>query len=255
MRQDSLSEKFDRRGRGESVHLLAVLIGIGMIFAASNCRADDSWGGSFELTSDYLVRGISRTNDQAAVQFDLHYSNSTGFLAGVFASNAQFVSSEARQAELSGFVGFAWHLNSDWRSTILASHYAYPWSRDGANYNYDELEADIAYQDWLHFSLEYSPNSPRYVSYSGLISVGQESAEVNLQRQLIGKLSAIAGVGYSFLQGPDSGGYTYWSAGASYDWRSVSLVLSYVDTTAEAKALFYNAAASGRFTGTVIWRF
>jgi hypothetical protein len=35
----------------------------------------------------------------------------------------------------------------------------------------------------------------------------------------------------------------------------VSLTLSYVNTTAEAKALFYNAAADGRWIGTIIWRF
>jgi hypothetical protein len=35
----------------------------------------------------------------------------------------------------------------------------------------------------------------------------------------------------------------------------VSLVMSYVDTSAAAKALFYNTAAGGRWTGTVIWRF
>jgi hypothetical protein len=35
----------------------------------------------------------------------------------------------------------------------------------------------------------------------------------------------------------------------------VSLTVSYVKTTAAAKALFYNAATDGVWTGTVIWRF
>jgi hypothetical protein len=33
------------------------------------------------------------------------------------------------------------------------------------------------------------------------------------------------------------------------------LILSYVNTTAGAKALFYNAAATGEWTTTAIWRF
>jgi hypothetical protein len=68
-------------------------------------------------------------------------------------------------------------------------------------------------------------------------------------------LSAAAGVGYAHYAGPDPAGYTYWSLGAAYDLAPVSLVLSYVDTSAGAKALFYNEAAAHQWMGTVIWRF
>ena len=85
--------------------------------------------------------------------------------------------------------------------------------------------------------------------------MAERSAEVSAQQQLFGKLSVTAGVGYSFLDGPESGGYGYGSAGAAYDIRSVTLAVAYVKATAEAKALFYNAAATGQWTGTVIWRF
>jgi len=57
------------------------------------------------------------------------------------------------------------------------------------------------------------------------------------------------------LQGTEGGGYLYYSAGAAYNFRSVTLIFSYVNTSAEAKTLFYNAAASGQWTGTAIWRF
>ncbi len=99
------------------------------------------------------------------------------------------------------------------------------------------------------------PTAPRYVPYRGLLGVSSESAEVDLQRPLLAKLSATAGVGYSYFAGPEPAGYAYWSVGAAYDLAPVSLALSYVDTTAGAKALFYNAAADHRWTGTVIWRF
>jgi uncharacterized protein (TIGR02001 family) len=230
---------------------------VGLVVGSAPCVAADQWGGSLELTSDYFVRGISRTSNDPALQLDVHYYNSNGFLAGVFASNAQINSREPKDAELSGYIGFGWNMDADWRSKLVASHYAYPWNRAGGQYNYDEVDLDIAYQEWLHFGLDYSPNAPRYVPYpyAGLISVAEKSAEVNVQRQIVGKLSATAGLGYSFLDGPESGGYAYWSVGAAYSLNSVSLVVAYLDTTAEAKALFYNAAAAGRWTGTVIWRF
>jgi uncharacterized protein (TIGR02001 family) len=228
-----------------------------LLLASAQCAAADVWGGSIALTSDYFVRGISRSNDQATPQLDLHYSNSTGFLAGLFASDTQIDSYEPRNVELSAFIGFAWSLGEEWRTKVLISHYAYPWNNAGTQYNYDELDVDLAYQGWLHVNLGYSPNAPRYVPYpyDRLLGVTEKSAEVSLQRPILGKLSATAGVGYSFLDGPESGGYTYWSVGGSYDLQTVSLVLSYVDTSAEAKSLFYNAAATGRWTGTVIWRF
>ena len=228
-----------------------------LLLASAKCAAADVWGGSLAATSDYFVRGISRSNDQATPQLDLHYSNSAGFLAGLFASNTQIDSYGPRNVELSAFIGFAWSLGEEWRTKILISHYAYPWNNAGTQYNYDELDVDLAYQGWLHVNVGYSPNAPRYVPYpyDRLIGVTEKSAEVSLQRPILGKLSATAGVGYSFLDGPDSGGYTYWSVGGSYDLQTVSLVLSYVDTSAEAKSLFYNAAATGRWTGTVIWRF
>jgi uncharacterized protein (TIGR02001 family) len=234
---------------------IALLVGVAL--GSAQCNAADAWAGSLGLTSDYFVRGISRTNDQAALQLDLHYASAAGFLAGVFASNVQINSSQSRDVELSGFIGFAWNLDADWRSKLLVSHYAYPWNQAGTHYNYDEADLDLAYQGWVHVSLEYSPNAPRFLPlpYSRLIGVTEKSAEVDVQRQIVGKLSATAGVGYTFLDGPDSGGYVYWSAGAAYDLQSVSLALSYVNTSAEAKALFYNAAASGRWAATAIWRF
>jgi uncharacterized protein (TIGR02001 family) len=234
---------------------VVLLFGFGCVSTQS--RAADDWGGSLAVTSDYFVRGISRTSNNAALQLDLHYSNPNGFVAGVFASNTQIDRTEPKDAELSGFVGFAWDLDDAWRARVLASHYAYPWNRAGSHYNYDELDLDISYQGWLHFDLGYSPNSPRFLSipYPGLIGVTEKSAEVSAQRQILGKLSLTAGVGYSFLDGPNSGGYVYWSGGGAYDFRSFTLAVAYVDTSSGAKTLFYNAAATGQWTGTLIWRF
>jgi uncharacterized protein (TIGR02001 family) len=229
----------------------------GIVIASSQACAADEWGGSAALSSDYFVRGISRTSNDPALQLDLHYANPNGFVAGAFASNTRIDSGEPRDAEVSGFVGYVRNIGESWSARVLVSHYAYPWNRAGSHYNYDELDLDISYQGWLHFSAGYSPNSPRFVAapYHELIGVSEQSAEASVQRQLFGRLSLLAGVGYSHLGGPQSGGYGYWSAGAGYDLQSVTVAVSYVNTTPGAKALFYNAAATGEWTGTVIWRF
>ena len=236
-------------------HAAALIVGITL--ASTESKAADGWGGSVALTSDYFVRGMSRSSDHAALQLDEHYSNPNGFMAGAFASNTQIDSRESRDVELSGFVGYAWNVGDNWHGKVLASLYAYPWNQAGSHYNYEELDFDLAYQDWLHFSLSYSPNSPRFLRgpYHEFVAVTETSADVSLQRQVFRGFSLMAGVGYSSLEGPGGGGYAYWSAGAAYDYRSVTLVFSYVNTSPEAKFLFYNAAATGQWTGTAIWRF
>ncbi|HEY0801829.1 MAG TPA: TorF family putative porin, partial [Steroidobacteraceae bacterium] len=233
------------RGVCRVARTVALLIGFNL--ASTPSKAVDRWGGSVALSSDYYVRGISRTSDDPALQLELHYSSPSGFVAGVFASNAQIDRREPKDVELSGFIGFAWNVTDDWRGKILASHYAYPWNRAGALYNYDEFDLDVAYQGWLHFSLGYSPNSPRFIAapYNTFVRVTEKSAEVSLQRPIFGKFSAAVGVGYSVLGGQESGGYAYWSGGIAYDWQPVTLALTYVNTSPGAKALFYNAAATG----------
>lgn len=232
-----------------------VVLSLGLVVGTPRCVGAEVWGGSVGITSDYIVRGISRSDGRAALQVDLHYLNGSGFVAGLFVSNTQFDTGDHRDAEIDGFLGFAWSVGNDWNGKILASHYTYPWNDAGSGYDYDEFDVDLAFQQWLNVAFIYSPNAWRYVPSLGLIGVTSESAEINVQRPLRGKLSVTAGVGYSHYDGPRAGGFAYWSAGAAYDLAPVAVVLSYVNTTAGAKALFYNAATEGRWTGTVIWRF
>jgi uncharacterized protein (TIGR02001 family) len=239
------------------MHPLALkffLSSVGFMSASADTFAD-SWNGSLALTSDYLVRGISRSNHDPALQLDLHYASNMGVIAGVFASNTQIDRDDNHDAELSGYLGYAWRAGDSWAGRVLASYYAYPWNELGSSYNYAELDAAVAYRGWLQLNLNYSPDSPRYVPYRGLVSVSETAAELNAQRALIGQLSATGGVGYSHLTGADSAGYVYWGVGAAYDWGPVSFALSYTDTTSGAKSLFYNEAAHHRCIGTLVWRF
>jgi uncharacterized protein (TIGR02001 family) len=214
----------------------------------------ESFGGSLDVTTDYLVRGISRTDDHSALQLDVHYLDPSGFVADFFASNAQFDPDAPRDAELSGFLGYVWAQGRDWQGKVLVGNYSYPWNRAGSLYNYDEIAFEARYRDWLRIDIAYSPDTRRYYD-RGPVRAQAEWAELNLQRPLIGNLSATAGIGYYELDGADAVGYGYWSIGAAYDIGPVSLALSFVGASGEANLLFYNAAVGGRWSGTVIWRF
>jgi uncharacterized protein (TIGR02001 family) len=215
----------------------------------------ETWGGSLDLTTDYLVRGISRSDDHAALQLELHYLDPSGFVADFFTSNTQFDPNAPRDVELSGSLGYGWAVARDWQGKILVANYSYPWNRAGSLYNYDEIAFEAGYQDWLRIDIAYSPDTRRYYYERGTVRAQAEWVELNLQRPLIGKLSATAGVGYYELDGANGLGYGYWSIGAAYDVAPVSLALTFVGASRDANLLFNNAAVGGRWSGTVIWRF
>jgi uncharacterized protein (TIGR02001 family) len=212
-------------------------------------------GGSLDVTSDYLVRGISRTDDHPALQLDLHYLDASGFVAEFFASNAQFAPYTRRDAELSSSLGYVWVWGRDWQGKVLIRNYSYPWNQSGSFYNYDEIALEAGYRDWLRVDIGYSPDTRRYYYDRGTVRVQAEWAELNFQRPLIGRLSATAGIGYYELGGAEATGYGYWSVGVAYDIAPVTFALSFVGASRDDNLLFYNTAAGGRWSGTVIWRF
>jgi uncharacterized protein (TIGR02001 family) len=207
--------------------------------------AAETWGGSLAITSDYLVRGISRSNQDPVPQADLHVATDDGFIGGVFASGAQFDSGDQRSAELSAFLGHAWQLNDAWRAKLLASYYGYLHSDSGSQYNYAELGFEAAFDDWLNIDAVFSPDAPRYVSGRGLSGVVDKTAEISIRTPWNHWVAATAG----------GGGYAYWSAGGVFDLAAWSMSLAYVNTNAEAAALFFSEAAHNRWVATVIWRF
>ena len=217
--------------------------------------AAGSLGGSLALTGDYLVRGISRSNHKAAFQADAHVATGGGFIGGLFASTVQFDAGDHLNEEFSAFLGFAWQTQGAWRTKLLASYYSYPWNDSGSRYNYVEIGAEAAYDDWLDIDIVYSPDAPRDLPTRGLIGVAAKSAEVNLRTPWHRRLAASAGVGYADLSGPNADGYVYWSAGGILDLAPWSVSLSYVNTSARARNLYYDAATHDRWTATVIWRF
>jgi uncharacterized protein (TIGR02001 family) len=217
--------------------------------------AAQNWGGSVGFTSDYLVRGVTRSDHDPALQADFHYASPNGFIAGIFTSSVVIAPGEKRNAELSGFLGFSWEGQSPWRSRFVASHYTYPWNPSGSRYDYDEFNADVGYADWAMLSVLYSPNAALYVQYRGLTSVASKSTELNLQTPPFHKLRANAGIGFAHLGGPDGGGYAYWSLGCAYDLAPVSLSLAYVNTSHGASDLYYESAARNRWMATAIWKF
>ncbi len=216
--------------------------------------ATNSWGGSVDISTDYMVRGISHSGHNASVQSDVHVVSQSGFIGGLLVSTARTLPENGYSIEASPYVGMTWTLADGWRSKVIAAHYAYIGDSNGASYNYNELSADVTYQEWLNFSIAFSPDAKRYIAYLGLTKATNQSADVNVRADLHHALTASAGLGAEHLSGPNSSTYVYWSVGLDYDLKPAVLTLSYVNTT-NAEVSYYNAAVRNQWCATLIWRF
>jgi len=221
----------------------------------SSVLAADSVGGSVAVTSDYLVRGVSRSNDHPALQVDLDYATSSGLMAGLFASNTQISAEESRDVEASAFVGFVWAASDDWRAKTSVEYYAYPWNQAGSRYDYVELALDLTWRDWLELSVAYDPEYGRFLPQRGVVRGSSASDEVSVRKVLRGRVSGTAGLGYTRVGGPVGGGYAYGSIGLAYDLAPVVIATSFVDTSLGSKSLFFNESKPKHWLATVIWRF
>jgi uncharacterized protein (TIGR02001 family) len=217
--------------------------------------AANAVGGSVDVTSDYVVRGVSRSDGDPAVQADLHVMADNGVLVGLFASSARPSSVDHRSAELSLFAGYAHALGDDWRVRLMASYYGYPGSAEGSEYNYAELVIAATYSDWLDLTAEFSPDTPRYIDYRGLRRYAQRSADMVLHSGWHHRLAASGGAGYSQSGGPSAAGYPYWSVGAMLDLRPVLLSVNHLDTGSGADRVSYGPVERHEWVATLIWRF
>lgn len=225
------------------------------ILGWSPCWGADPWGGSVGIVSDYVERGVTKSDNHPAIQLDWHYVDKSGVAAGIAASSAQIDPHERTNAELSAFASFTWRIDTDWRAKAQATYYAYPWDIHGSRYNYEEVALDAAYGDWLDLRFAYSPNWPRIVPQVGIVRSPSISTELNVQVPLYPHLFATAGTGYAHQGGTGAADYVYWSVGAAYELAPFSFVLSYANTSEAATQLFPVSAVRHRWLGSVIWRF
>jgi len=217
--------------------------------------ANDRWGGSVALTSDYRLRGVSQSDGSPAVQADAHYNSPGGWLAGLWASSVKLYSQETTTAEINAFVGGGWALNRDWSAKVLVSHYAYAGNRQASRYDYDDLTAGAAWRDRLFFSATWAPNSSLVSSRGIRWNRSALTYDVTARVPVTARLSGVAGVGYYDLSELVGIGYWYGSAGLVYDLPRLHFDVSRVQNSAAARDSFYGAVADNRWTATVIWTF
>lgn len=201
-----------------------------------------SFSGNIAITTDYMFRGISQTNNSPAVQggFDASMGE---FYLGTWASSINFAVPSPVDApmELDFYGGFTPTTGPvSW--DIGAIGYLYPDSHihsPSGDFNYMEgyIKPKISPTKNTTLGLGFYV-SPDFFGETGDAYYG----EVNGSVGLTDAFSLSGAVGYQEIEdlngpaaGAKSGSYWTWNAGATYTLAGFGLDLRYVDTTVSAK--------------------
>jgi uncharacterized protein (TIGR02001 family) len=218
--------------------------------------APPAWGGSIGLSSNYLVRGISRSDNDPAVSGDVHVQFAGNFFAGIGAITSRIQPRAGTTLEVNATAGFAGALNEDWSGKLSVTHYETPWSDYADFYRYDEITGELGFRDRWFMSVTWSPNTSLYAPVYGPVAHRNTVAYETSYRQALKRgFSAFAGLGYYDLDDLFDEGYWYGSLGASLIRQKWQFDLSWVMPESAAQALTYRGAAEQRLLATVTRNF
>lgn len=200
--------------------------------AVGGAAAEESphqFSANIALASDYLYRGISQTNENAAVQGGMDYAHGpTGLYVGTWASNVDF----AESLEIDVYGGLSGELDNGLGWDVGGLYYIYPGSDAEPEENFVEAYANAGYALPVRFEpaigvgVAYSPNF-----------FGEDGDGVYLHGAL--DLSLPQGFGLSFYLGwqdvsgdkttPGGFNYMHYSIGLSKSLGPLVLAASWND--------------------------
>ncbi len=176
-------------------------------------HAEGEFSTNVALTTDYVWRGISQTEEDPAIQGGFDYTNSL-FYAGIWASNVDFNSEADMEADL--YAGLAGEFEGGLTWDVGAIGYLYPGE---SSLDFYEIYAGLGYEvsgvalgGYVYFDPD---NESTYIEGKAAYSFTDAiSADVSLGS-------------FSF---DGAGDYTNWSAGGTYRFDWVDVDLRYWDT-------------------------
>lgn len=94
-----------------------------------------SFSGTVTLTTDYVFRGISQTQGDAAIQGDVTINHTSGLFGTIWASNVDFDDgAEDTNLEVDFTIGYNHEVNDRFSFGVGGIYYAYPDADDDYNY-------------------------------------------------------------------------------------------------------------------------
>lgn len=208
--------------------------------------------GNVGLTSDYVFRGISQSNQEAAVQGGVDFTCGNWYF-GVWASSINFFQEGTAEVDIYGGYKFT---HGRFAFDVGVIYYAYPGIDSGLDADYVEVKGGVSTEVWkggtlggtVFYSPEYTFNTGSVTTLEG--SLSQALPKVGMFSPTLSIL-----VGRSFFHDEDDFSYTYWNAGLTLGFlEKWSLDLRYWDSDNE----FFTTPTSlsdERFVATIKYTF
>jgi uncharacterized protein (TIGR02001 family) len=219
--------------------------------AATSPFAAENFSATLTMTSNYMYRGLSFTNDHPALQgsFDWGYGN---VFAGVWASSLQDQDGSGYELETDWYAGYANSIAGiDW--FVMPIYYNFTDYEEntngGAKANVFELWLDASYAINDTFSVHgMYAYSPDFFFESGNAHYVRGDVTANLPQGF----SLTAGVGYQDVEGDNTDylsgrgwDYTHWDISLAKSVAGFDLSLMYSDTSADKITDSVNAEFMG----------
>ena len=196
----------------------------------AQAESPHTFSANTALTTNYLFRGISQTDNNPAIQGGIDYAYDSDWIAdpyfGVWASNIEFQAGAADPAsiEVDYYGGFAGEFNNGISWDVGGLYYHYPAQNEdagGGDYDYWEAYGSLGYT----FDTQYEPTVGLGFAYSPDF-FGEDDEGIYVNGTL--DLSLPYGVGLGFLVGyQDVEGDQTSPAGYDYSHYSISLSKDY----------------------------
>ena len=230
-------------------------IAIALLFViapTSDARAGTA--GTVSLTSDYLFRGISQTNQEPALQAGLEYAAASGLYVGSWGSNISWLSDltaagvpVSSSLELDAYGGYRGKLGDKLSYDLGALYYWYPGDFPAGfnSANTGELYAGITIGPYAHttFGAKYSYAVTDLFGYAD--ADGSGYLDLNANWEFVPGWTLNAHGGKQWVEHNAIAEYADWKLGVTKAFANgYSAALAYSNT--DADETFYRNAY-GRF--------
>jgi len=202
------------------------------------------------LTTDYVFRGVSQSDEHAAVQAGADIALDSGWYLGVWASSVDIGDGTPRyrNIEANYYVGYAYDISRKWTVGGNAVAYSYPGSSGTIDYDYIEYSLTANFDDRLWIEYGRSPD---------LYHTGETTQNISLYTEWpVGDGFTVGmGAGYYDVSNLVGEGYTYWQLGVTRPFRYATLDLRYHDSSRWLPIISSPARADSRLVLSARFQF
>lgn len=142
------------RSREASIPLVFAACASAALLLAGASADAATLSGNATLTSDYVWRGTTQTQGDAAVQAGFKLAGDSGFYGSIWGSNVEFAPETHASSELDFTVGWAGNLTDDLALDVNLLRYQYPATT--VDLNWTELNGTLTYKSNYWLSMGYS---------------------------------------------------------------------------------------------------